>query len=80
MVYLDIRGTVGRIHKGDYLSNHCYTQNKSFWPHGFRGGFYVFPIVKLWELNTQGVAILDPTNNDWHDLCRVPLNIATYLI
>ena len=70
---------VGRILKG--ITKHCYIQNikalglmvsekKSF--------FYVLPIVSLWDLTTLGYSQFGPLGHDWHGLCRVTLNIATY--
>ena len=40
--------------------------------------FFNFPIVILWELMTTGYSQFGPQGHDLQDLCRVPLNIATY--
>ena len=41
--------------------------------------FYVFSYYKSMEANDpRGVGQFRPQGHDWQDLCRVPLNIATY--
>ena len=41
--------------------------------------FLSFSHYKFMEANDPwGVANLNPTGLDWQDLCRGPLNIATY--
>ena len=36
--------------------------------------------LSLWELMTPGAWPVGAQGLDWHDLCRGPLNIATYKI
>ena len=42
--------------------------------------FKGFSIISLQELMTPGRAQTGPQGLDWQDLCRGPLNIATYYV
>ena len=59
-----------------------HTKNISSGPHGFREeDFLIFSHYKSMGANDSwGVANLDPQGHGWQDLCRRPLNIASYLI
>ena len=72
---LDLRGTVGRIYEADYQTL-LHTKYESSGPHGFIE--YYFPIVSPWEVMTPACCHFGPQGQDWQDLCRIPLNIATY--
>ena len=59
---MDPRGTVGRIYKEEYYTL-LHTKYEISGPCGFgeEDFFYVFPVVRLWELLTpRGEAILTP--------------------
>ena len=73
------RGFIGRIYIGENYTL-LQTDYISCVPHGFREKiFLVFPIISLWEIMTPGHGQFGPQGLDWQDLCRRPLNIATYL-
>ena len=38
----------------------------------------IFPIISLWQQMIPGHGQFGPQGLDWQDLCRGPLNIATY--
>ena len=79
MTNLDPRGMVGRIYVGDHYTLQ-HTKYMNCGPHGFREeDFLRFPIISLWELMTPGHGQFRPQGLHWQDLCRKPLNIATYL-
>ena len=71
----DPRGLIGSIYVGDHYTL-LHTKHVSCGPHGFREVFLSFSHYKSMGAN-GGVASLDQ-GLDWQDLCRGPLNIATY--
>ena len=40
--------------------------------------FKIFPNISPWEIMIPGHGQFRPQGLDWQDLCRGPLNIATY--
>ena len=74
MANLDPRGLIGR----DYVEHYTLLHTKyiSSGPHGFREeDFLSFAHYKSMTL---GCGQFGPQGLDWQDLCRGPLNIATY--
>ena len=67
-----------RIYKG--ITKHCHKQNKRAL--GLmvseRKILLCSTYFSIWELMTPGCSNFDPQGHDWQDLCRVPLNLATY--
>ena len=79
---LDPRGLIGRIYVGDH-SAMLHTKYVSSRSHGFREEDFLkfFPSITLWEFTTPlGHGQFGHQGLDWQDLCRGPLNIATYKI
>ena len=77
MASLDYRGLIGRIYVVDHYTL-LHTKYISAGSHGFREEDF-FPL-SLWELMTSGCGQFGPQRHGWQDLCRRPLNIASYLI
>ena len=77
---LDPRGMVGRIYAGDHLTL-LHTKYLSSGPYGFREeNFLSFSHFKSIGVNEPwGVGKFGPKGHGWQNLCREPLNIATYL-
>ena len=73
MASLEPRGLIGRIYVGDHKTL-LHTKYISCGPHGFREDFFSFSHYKSMGANCQ----FGPKGLDWQDLCRRPLNIATY--
>ena len=74
MASLDPRGLIGRIYVGDHKTL-LHTKYISSGPHGFREeDFLSFSHYKSMGANGQ----FGPQGLDCQDLCRGPLNIATY--
>ena len=77
---LDPRGSIVSIYVLDHYTL-LHTKYISSGPHGLReGDFLSFPIIGLWELMTPGCGQFGSQGHGCQDLCRRPLNIASYII
>ena len=67
MTSFDPRGLTGRIYVVDHYTL-LHIKYVSCGLHGFREDFfYVFPIIRLWELMTLGRGQFEPQGLNWHD-------------
>ena len=78
MTSLDPRGLTGRIYVGDHKTL-LHTKYISCRPHGFREDFLCFFHYKsMGAKDPPGCGQSGAQGLDWQDLCKIPLNTATY--